>query len=78
ALFVSILVLVGLPPKDEDGTFNQSYFLSSFAVFRVVLSVLLCLWGMGAVAQLCRDNHINHMFILQADARGTWNATMGL
>lgn len=69
ALFVSILVLVGLPPQDEDGTFNQSYFLSSFAVFRVVLSVLLCLWGMGAVAQLCRDNHINHMFILQVDPR---------
>ncbi|CAE8680203.1 unnamed protein product [Polarella glacialis] len=68
ALFLAILVLIALPPKDPD-TFFVSYFLTSFPVFRVVCSVLLVIWGMGAVSRVCEDNFINHMFILGIDPR---------
>jgi len=38
-------------------------------VFRVVFSVLLSLWCMGAVARTCDKADINHMFILNVDPR---------
>lgn len=68
ALFVSIGVLLWLPEKSPK-TFSEAYFLTPMPVFRVIFSVLLSLWCMGAVARVCDKFDINFMFILGVDPR---------
>mmetsp|Transcript_21180 Transcript_21180/g.59576 ORF Transcript_21180/g.59576 Transcript_21180/m.59576 type:complete len:721 (-) Transcript_21180:92-2254(-) len=68
ALFMSIIVLILLPPTDSS-TFSTAYFLASFSVFHVIFSAALCLWSIGAVASVCKDQFINHMFLLDIDPR---------
>eukprot|EP00425_Heterocapsa_triquetra_P017233 CAMPEP_0195155118 /NCGR_PEP_ID=MMETSP0448-20130528/183998_1 /TAXON_ID=66468 /ORGANISM="Heterocapsa triquestra, Strain CCMP 448" /LENGTH=744 /DNA_ID=CAMNT_0040193901 /DNA_START=138 /DNA_END=2370 /DNA_ORIENTATION=+ len=68
ALFLSILVLITLPPS-HPSSYSNAYFMSSFCVFQVVFSIMLCIWGMGAVARTCDVNFINHMFLLDIDPR---------
>lgn len=68
ALFLSIGVLLVLP-EAQPSTFSESYLLTPMPVFRVVFSVLLSLWCLGAVARTCDKADINHMFILNVDPR---------
>jgi len=68
ALCLAIIVLVSLP-EEQPETFSSAYFLSSFAPFRLVWSMLLSFWCAGAAARACEDNCINHMFILEVDPR---------
>jgi len=68
ALFISILVLITLPPR-HPGTYSNAYFMSSFCVFQFIFSIFLIIWGMGAAAQTCDVNFINHMFLLDVDPR---------
>jgi len=67
-LFLTIVILISLPDVQPE-TFDSAYFLSSFAVFRVVWSVMLLFWCMGTVARVCEGNFINHTFILSVDPR---------
>ncbi|CAK9114048.1 unnamed protein product [Durusdinium trenchii] len=68
ALFLAIGVLLCLPEKSPK-TFSEAYFLTPIPVFRVVFSFLLILWCMGAVAKICDQSDVNHMFILNVDPR---------
>lgn len=68
ALFLSVGVLLCLPEDDPD-TFSLSYFLTPMPVFRVVFSVLLCLWCIGTVMSTCDRYDINHNFIMNVDPR---------
>jgi len=68
ALFLAIGVLLALPAISPK-SFSEAYFLTPMPVFRVVFSVLLSLWCMGAVAWTCDKYDINHMFILGVDPR---------
>mmetsp|Transcript_66822 Transcript_66822/g.118316 ORF Transcript_66822/g.118316 Transcript_66822/m.118316 type:complete len:733 (-) Transcript_66822:73-2271(-) len=68
ALFLSIGLLLALPEKSPK-TFSEAYLLTPMPVFRVVFSFLLILWCMGAVARVCDQWDINHMFILNVDPR---------
>ncbi|CAJ1365392.1 unnamed protein product [Effrenium voratum] len=68
ALFLSIGVLLWLPEKSPR-TFSEAYFLTPIPVFRVVFSFLLIMWCMGAVAKICGQADVNHMFILNVDPR---------
>mmetsp|Transcript_21717 Transcript_21717/g.61592 ORF Transcript_21717/g.61592 Transcript_21717/m.61592 type:complete len:707 (-) Transcript_21717:107-2227(-) len=68
ALFLAIGVLLALPAVSPK-SFSEAYFLTPMPVFRVVFSVLLSLWCMGAVAWTCDKYDINHMFILGVDPR---------
>mmetsp|Transcript_54553 Transcript_54553/g.119368 ORF Transcript_54553/g.119368 Transcript_54553/m.119368 type:complete len:681 (-) Transcript_54553:592-2634(-) len=68
SLFLCIGVLLMLPEEYPD-TFSTAYFLTSMPVFRVVFSILLALWCMGAVARTCDKFDINYMFILNVDPR---------
>lgn len=68
ALFLAIGVLLALPAVSPK-SFSEAYFLTPMPVFRVVFSVLLSLWCMGAVTWTCDKYDINHMFILGADPR---------
>jgi hypothetical protein len=63
-----LFVFMMLPPLQHH-TYHQAYFLTSFAVFRLPLSVVLCVWGMGFVARMCETSFINHMFLLGVDPR---------
>jgi len=68
ALFMAIAILIVIPPKHPK-TFSTAYFMANFCVFRVVLSITLTIWGTGAVARVCEDNHINVNFLLGVDPR---------
>ncbi|CAE7567901.1 xpr1 [Symbiodinium natans] len=68
ALFLAIGVLLALPEKSPK-TFSEAYFLTPIPVFRVVFSYLLILWCMGAVAKICDQWDVNHLFILNVDPR---------
>eukprot|EP00439_Symbiodinium_sp_Y106_P072100 s1048_g13.t1 len=68
ALVLAIIVLMALPAKDP-ATFSRDYFLCSFPVFRVCLSLVLVIIGMATVARVCEDNFVNHFFILTIDPR---------
>lgn len=68
ALFLCIGVLLALPAPDAN-SFSTPYFLTPMPVFRVVFSILLALWCMGAVAKVCDNADINHMFIMSVDPR---------
>lgn len=68
ALFVAIIILIAIPPANQK-TFSTGYFMANFCVFRVVLSITLAVWGVGTVARVCEDNHINHCFLLGVDPR---------
>ncbi|CAE7748154.1 xpr1, partial [Symbiodinium necroappetens] len=68
ALVLAIIVLMALPAKDP-ATFSRDYFLCSFPVFRVCLSLVLVIVGMATVARVCEDNFVNHFFILTIDPR---------
>mmetsp|Transcript_85588 Transcript_85588/g.266133 ORF Transcript_85588/g.266133 Transcript_85588/m.266133 type:complete len:707 (+) Transcript_85588:157-2277(+) len=74
ALFLAIGVLLALPAVSPK-SFSEAYFLTPMPVFRVVFSVLLSLWCMGAVAWTCDKHDINHMFILGVDPRCRVNPT---
>jgi len=73
ALLGTLALLCVLPPKEDskepEKKFNGAYFLSSFCVFRVVLSITVCFWGMGVVAYVCESYLINHLFILDVHPR---------
>jgi len=68
SLFLCIGVLLALPEASPK-TYSEAYFLTPMPVFRVVFSVLLVMWCLGAVARTCDKMDINHMFILNVDPR---------
>lgn len=68
ALLLSIAVLLALPEADPE-SFSTAYFLTPMPVFRVVFSVLMSLWCVGAVARTCEKTDINHLFVLNIDPR---------
>lgn len=68
SLLFTIVLIIYLPVSDPS-TFSAAYFLSSFNVFNLVLSMVLTLWAMGLVSLACQRSHINHNFILDIDPR---------
>lgn len=69
-LFIAIVILIWIPPEDSvEKPFSVPYFLAPFAVFRVGLSILLSLWGAGAVAYVCQSKGINYLYLLGVDPR---------
>jgi len=74
-LVVATIAILILPakgddlPQDDPMAPNVSYFMANFSLFRICLSVILILWGLGFVERSCAAWGVNHVFILDLDPR---------